>query len=69
MGQLFLREVNVKTGQCSVKNYNEMLLHLRERGRVHPTKLISHTMKLDDAQKAYDMFDKKGDVTKNVLTP
>jgi S-(hydroxymethyl)glutathione dehydrogenase/alcohol dehydrogenase len=29
--------------------------------------LISHTMKLDEAPKAYDMFDKKEDVTKVVF--
>jgi len=29
--------------------------------------LISHTLKLDEATKAYDMFDKKEDVTKVVF--
>ncbi len=49
--------------------YNEQLLHLIEVGRIDPTQLISHRMKLEEAPKAYDMLDKKGEVTKVVLTP
>jgi S-(hydroxymethyl)glutathione dehydrogenase/alcohol dehydrogenase len=69
LGQFFQRELQIKMGQCPVKKYNEQLLHLIEVGRVDPTQLISHRMKLDEAPKAYDMFDKKEDVTKVVMTP
>lgn len=68
-GQFFQRELQIKVGQCPVKMYNEQLLHLIEVGRIDPTQLISHRMKLEEAPKAYDMFDKKGEVTKVVLTP
>jgi S-(hydroxymethyl)glutathione dehydrogenase/alcohol dehydrogenase len=54
-------------GQCPVKKYNEQLLHLIESGRIDATKFISHTMKLEEAPKAYEMFDKKEDVTKVVF--
>jgi S-(hydroxymethyl)glutathione dehydrogenase/alcohol dehydrogenase len=64
LGQLFNRELQIKLGQCPVKKYNEQLLHLIETGKVDPKPLISHTMKLDEAPKAYEMFDKKRDVTK-----
>ena len=47
--------------------YNEQLLHLIEVGRIDPTKIISHTMKLDEAPKGYDIFDKKEDATKIVF--
>jgi S-(hydroxymethyl)glutathione dehydrogenase / alcohol dehydrogenase len=67
LGQIFNRELQIKLGQCPVKKYNEQLLHLIEAGRIDPKKLISHTMKLDDASKAYEMFDKKEDVTKVVF--
>jgi S-(hydroxymethyl)glutathione dehydrogenase / alcohol dehydrogenase len=67
LGQLFQRELQIRLGQCPVKNYNEQLLHLIETKRIDPTKIISHTMKLRDAPKAYEMFDKKEDVTKVVL--
>jgi S-(hydroxymethyl)glutathione dehydrogenase/alcohol dehydrogenase len=56
-------------GQCPVKKYNEQLLHLIEVRRIDPTKLISHTMKLSEAPKAYEIFDKKQDATKVVLMP
>jgi S-(hydroxymethyl)glutathione dehydrogenase/alcohol dehydrogenase len=69
LGQLFQRELQIRMGQCPVKKYNEQLLHLIEVGRVDPTKIISHTMKLQEAPKAYEMFDKKEDVTKVVLIP
>jgi S-(hydroxymethyl)glutathione dehydrogenase / alcohol dehydrogenase len=69
LGQLFNRELQVRLGQCPVKKYNEQLLHLIEVGRIDPTKIISHTMKLDEAPKAYDLFDKKEDATKIVFKP
>jgi S-(hydroxymethyl)glutathione dehydrogenase / alcohol dehydrogenase len=69
LGQLFQRELQIKMGQCPVKFYNEQLLHLIECGRIDPTPLISHTMKLDEAPKAYEMFNKKENVTKVVLRP
>ena len=69
LGQLFNRELQVRLGQCPVKKYNEQLLHLIEVGRIDPTSIISHTMKLDEAPKAYDLFDKKEDATKIVFKP
>jgi threonine dehydrogenase-like Zn-dependent dehydrogenase len=54
-------------GQCPVKKYNEQLLHLIEVGRIDPTPLISHTMNLDEAPKAYEIFDKKEHATKSYL--
>lgn len=45
------------------------LLHLIETKRIDPTKLISHIMKLSEAPKADEIFDKKQDATKVVLTP
>ena len=69
LGQLFNRELQIRMGQCPVKKYNEQLLHLIEVGRVDPTKIISHTMKLDEAPDAYDIFDKKEDATKIIFKP
>jgi S-(hydroxymethyl)glutathione dehydrogenase / alcohol dehydrogenase len=67
--QLFQCELQIKMGPCPVKKYNEQLLHLIETKRIDPTKIISLTMKLRDAPKAYEMFDEKKDVTKVVLKP
>ncbi len=68
-GQFFQRELQIRMGQCPVKQYNEQLLHLIEVGRIDPTLLISHKMKLEEAPKGYDIFNKKGDATKIVMTP
>lgn len=38
-----------------------------ETGHIDAAKILSHTMKLDEAPKAYEMFDKKEDVTKVVF--
>ena len=68
LGQLLKnKELQIRLGQCPVKKYNEQLLHLSEVRRINPKSLISHTMKLDEAPKAYDMFDKKEDITKVVF--
>jgi S-(hydroxymethyl)glutathione dehydrogenase/alcohol dehydrogenase len=69
LGLLFNRNIQIHMGQCPVKKYNEQLLHLVETGRIDPTKVISHTMKLDDAPKGYEGFDKKEEIMKIVLKP
>ena len=67
-GQMWNKELSIRLGQCPVKKYNEQLMHLIETGRIDPTKIISHTMKLDEAPKAYEIFDKKEqDVTKIIF--
>jgi S-(hydroxymethyl)glutathione dehydrogenase/alcohol dehydrogenase len=40
-----------------------------ETGRIDPTQVISHRMKLDESAKGYQIFDAKGEVHKVVLTP
>ena len=69
LGQSFNRELQIKMGQCTVKKYNEQLLHLIEVGRIDATKIIIHPMKIDEAPKTYELFDKKADVTKVVFKP
>jgi S-(hydroxymethyl)glutathione dehydrogenase/alcohol dehydrogenase len=67
-GQMWNKELSIRLGQCPVKKYNEQLLHLIETGRIDATKIISHTMKLDEAPKAYEIFDKKEqDATKIIF--
>jgi threonine dehydrogenase-like Zn-dependent dehydrogenase len=44
------------------------LLDLIAAGRLHPEKIISHRMKLDDTAEAYRMFDAR-EATKIVLIP
>ena len=69
LGQLFNRNIQIKMGQCPVRRYSDQLLHMIETGRIDPTQVISHRMKLDEAAKGYEMFDGKGETHKIVLTP
>jgi len=70
LGLLFNRNIQIHMGQCPVKKYNEQLLHLIETGRIDATKIISHSAKLEDAPKAYEMFNNsKDDATKIILKP
>ncbi|HJT82996.1 MAG TPA: zinc-dependent alcohol dehydrogenase [Nitrososphaeraceae archaeon] len=69
LGLLFNRNIQIHMGQCPVKKYNEQLLHLIETKRIDPTKVISHTMNLNDAPNGYQNFDKKEEIMKIVLKP
>lgn len=66
-GQMWAKELSIKMGQCPVKKYNEALLHLIETGRIDATKIISHTMKLEEAPRAYEIFDKKEDDATKII--
>lgn len=68
LGQLFNRNIQIKMGQCPVKRYSDQLLHMIETGRIDPTQVISHRLKIEEAAKGYQMFDGKGEVHKVVLT-
>lgn len=69
LGPLFNRNISIHMGQCPVKKYSDKLFHLIETKRIDPTKIISHMMRLDEAPKGYENFDKKEDVIKVVLKP
>ena len=43
-------------------------LALIKQGRAHPEEIISHRMKLDDAERGYELFEKR-EALKVVLTP
>ena len=54
--QMWNKELSIRLGQCPVKKYNEQLLHLIESGRIDATKIISHTMKLDELSRELMRF-------------
>lgn len=69
IGTIFRRELQLRMGQCPVKDYNEQLLYLIEVGRVDFTPLISHRMKLEQAPEDYKIFNERGEATKMIFTP
>jgi threonine dehydrogenase-like Zn-dependent dehydrogenase len=62
------KSLTFRSGKCSVQRYMRPLLDLIAAGRLHPERIISHRMKLDDAEEAYRMFAAR-EATKIVLTP
>ena len=64
----WIKALTFRSGNCNVQPYMRPLLDLIAAGRLHPEKIISHRMKLDDAEEAYRMFDAR-EATKIVFTP
>jgi alcohol dehydrogenase len=64
----WMKDLTFRAGWCNVQAYMRPLLDLIAAGRLHPDRIISHRMKLDDAAEAYRMFDAR-QATKIVLTP
>lgn len=67
---IFNRNVQVKTGQAPVIHLMPKLYDMIQDGTFDPTDIITHTMPLDEAAEAYEIFDKKKDNNiKVVLKP
>ncbi len=64
----WLADLTFRTGICNVPVYMRQLLDLVQSGRLRPDRIISHRMKLEEAEEAYRMFDAR-EATKIVLTP
>jgi threonine dehydrogenase-like Zn-dependent dehydrogenase len=61
LGSLMQRSITIKSGQAHVQRYMRPLLELIENGDIDPSFVVTHTMNLDEAPKAYDMFKNKED--------
>jgi threonine dehydrogenase-like Zn-dependent dehydrogenase len=62
------RALTFRSGRCNVQKYMRPLLDLIAAGRLKPELIISHRMKLDQAEEAYRMFAAR-EATKIVFTP
>ena len=62
------RSLTFRAGWCNVQPHMRPLLDLIAAGRLKPESIISHRMKLDQADEAYRIFDAR-QATKIVLTP
>ena len=70
IGAAFAKGLTLKMGQTHVHKYMRPLLDKIRRGDIDPSFVISHTLPLDEAPRAYRMFrDKKNDCTKVVMKP
>jgi threonine dehydrogenase-like Zn-dependent dehydrogenase len=70
IGAAFAKGLTLKLGQTHVHKYMRPLLERIRRGDIDPSFVISHTLPLDEAPRAYRMFrDKENDCTKVVMKP
>jgi threonine dehydrogenase-like Zn-dependent dehydrogenase len=70
VGAAFNKGLTLKMGQTHTHRYMKMLLAHIEAGRVDPSFVISHRLRLDEAPDAYAMFQKKEEsCVKVVLKP
>ena len=69
-GAAMNKGLTFKMGQTHVQRFLKPLLDKILEGKIDPSQIISHRLKLKDAAKAYQLFDeKKHGCTKIVLTP
>lgn len=61
MAQLFDKNITLKSGQAWVQNYIDELLSFIKSGKVKPDDIITHRLPLQEAPRAYEMFNKKQD--------
>ncbi len=69
-GDAFDKGLQFRMGQTHVLRYTSELLDLIATGKLHPERIITHRLKLQDAPEAYVTFnEKREDSRKVVLTP
>lgn len=69
-GSVMNRSITIKTGQTHVHRYLQPLLERVQKGEIDPSFVITHTLPLEDAPEAYEMFRNKEDhCIKVVLKP
>ncbi|MFB5679019.1 zinc-dependent alcohol dehydrogenase [Paenibacillus terreus] len=70
LGDIFQRNVNLRTGQAPVIHYMPHMYELVSSGKVDPGDIITHVLPLDEAKRGYEIFDTKTDnCIKVVLKP
>jgi 2-desacetyl-2-hydroxyethyl bacteriochlorophyllide A dehydrogenase len=68
MGIVWIKALTVKTGHANVIKHVDPVLDALADGRLDPSPLVTHHMKLDDASDAYETYDRR-EALKIVLTP
>ena len=68
MGVVWIKALTVKTGHANVIKHLDPVLEALAEGRLDPSPLVTHHMKLDDAAEAYELYDRR-EALKIVLTP
>lgn len=70
LGNLFERNIEIRMGQAPVVHYMPLLFKMITSGELDPTEIVSHKMRLDEASKAYHIFNNHQDeCVKVILQP
>jgi 2-desacetyl-2-hydroxyethyl bacteriochlorophyllide A dehydrogenase len=68
MGLLWIKALKVCSGHANVIGHVDQVLELMSSGRLDPSALVTHHMKLEDAPEAYALYDRR-EALKIVLQP
>jgi S-(hydroxymethyl)glutathione dehydrogenase/alcohol dehydrogenase len=70
LGDIFNRNVNLRTGQAPVIPYMPRLYKMLEENKFDPSDIITHKLPLDKAEYGYEVFDTRTDgCIKVILKP
>jgi len=70
LGDIFQRNVNIRSGQAPVIHYMPHMYELIDNGRIDPGDIITHVLPLSDAKRGYELFDtRQDDCIKVLLKP
>jgi threonine dehydrogenase-like Zn-dependent dehydrogenase len=68
LGLAWLKGLTLRLGLANVIAHVDRVLALIEAGKLDPSPLVTHHMKLDEAAEAYELYDQR-EALKIVLTP
>lgn len=70
LGAMFGKGLTIKEGQTHTHRYVQPLMDRVLKGEIDPSYIITHTISIDEAPNAYDIFrEKKDDCIKVVMKP
>ncbi len=70
LGNMFERNIEIKMGQAPVVHYMPRLFDMIQNGEFDPTEIVTHRMKMDQAEEAYQIFnDHEDECIKVVFKP
>lgn len=67
LGDIFQRNINIRTGQAPVIHYMPYMYELIDTGKIDPGDIITHVIPLSEAKRGYEIFDTKTDDCIKVL--
>jgi 2-desacetyl-2-hydroxyethyl bacteriochlorophyllide A dehydrogenase len=68
MGVVWIKALTLRSGHANVIGHLDSVLSMLGAGVVDPSPLVTHRMALDDAQQAYEVYDRR-EALKIVLAP